>query len=111
MQFVKRLISSNLPASILLNINIPPLMKNEIKGIKITEQSDSHWEDRYEKRKDPFGRDYYWFAGEYHITADNLSSDDFALKSGYISVTPLQFNFSNSELIPKLRFFENIDLD
>jgi 5'-nucleotidase len=107
----KRILETGLPKGILLNVNVPTLPKNEIKGIKYTHQSKSVWEDFYEKRTDPFGRDYYWFSGEYITPDDDPDSDDSAIRDGYVSITPLHFQFTeynflenlkNSELFTKL---------
>ncbi len=86
-----------------LNINIPNLPIGKIKGIRITKMSDSYWTDKYEKRKDPFGRSYFWFAGEFNSKKDGLETDDSALDNGYISITPIHFNFTNSKFIDILK--------
>ena len=67
----KKLLKYDLPKGTLLNVNVPFLKKEQIKGIKITHHSSSIWSDKYEKRTDPFGRHYYWFSGEY-ITFDKI---------------------------------------
>jgi 5'-nucleotidase len=84
-----------LPHGTLLNVNIPALTYEDIKGIKITRHSNSYWDDFYEKRTDPFGRDYYWFSGIYKITDDGNDSDDVAIMDGYVSITPIHFDFTN----------------
>jgi len=55
------ILKNPLPTGTLLNINVPAITKDEIKGTKITRHSNSCWDDFYEKRIDPFGIDYYWF--------------------------------------------------
>lgn len=90
------------PKGTLLNVNIPAITKENIKGIQITKLSKSEWKDKYEKRTDPFGREYFWFSGEYHFEDNDLQTDDFALKSGYISITPIEYNFINSKFIDNL---------
>ena len=94
----------------LININIPYLPEDKIKGIKITSLSNSVWKDNYEKRKDPFGREYFWFAGEYLVFDKDLESDDNALANGFVSVTPVEFNFSNIEILNKMRNEINFNL-
>jgi len=95
-KILKMLANAELPKNLLLNVNIPCLNENEIKGIKITHLSKSKWIDSYQKRTDPFGREYYWFNGDYIVQDDNSSSDDNALKNGFVSITPLEINYNNS---------------
>lgn len=62
----------NIPESkkTLLNVNIPAISKEQIKGIQITQCCNTYWSDKYEKRIDSFGRPYYWFALEEYISND-----------------------------------------
>lgn len=90
----------------LLNLNIPALPKEKIKGIKITKCSNSFWNDKYERRFDPFGREYFWFAGEYCSNDNDPDTDDWALKNGYVSITPIRYSFTDFELMKKLQNWE-----
>ena len=101
-RYVGMLIKNPLPNDFLLNINVPALPDDEIKGSRITRQSNSIWADGYEKRTDPFGRDYYWFTGEYKSCDADPNTDDGALLEGYISVTPIYFNFTKEDAMQVL---------
>ncbi|MFH1051529.1 MAG: 5'/3'-nucleotidase SurE [bacterium] len=92
----------------LININVPDLPQEKIKGIKITRPSNATWKDWYEKRKDPFDRDYYWFSGEYIVTEEDLDTDDYALTQGYVSVSPIKLNLTDNKLIDVLKSNNNI---
>lgn len=100
------ILKNGLPKNCLLNVNVPVMEFDQIKGVKVTYPGKSIWRDAYEKRKDPFNREYFWFSGEFFIEDDAENSDDRALKEGYVSATPLQFNFSNTELFSKLKKME-----
>lgn len=89
----------------LLNINIPAIPKNQIRGIKFTRCSNSYWNDKYERRVDPFGREYFWFAGEY-VSKDDEESDDWAIRNGYVSITPISFNFTDFKLLEQMKKIE-----
>lgn len=102
----RKAIENKLPANCLLNINVPPIKKEEILGIKVARHSSSYWNDTYEMREDPFGRKYYWFAGEYCINDDSLDTDDFALASKYVTITPVHFDFTKYDMLDSLKFFE-----
>lgn len=103
LKIISQIQNLNFEKDTFLNINIPHLQNDKIKGVRITRMSDSFWSDKYEKRKDPFGRSYYWFSGQYNIIEDGLETDDSALDNGYISITPIHFNFTNSKYIDILK--------
>ncbi len=98
-----------LPRGTLLNVNVPSMPGDQIKGIKVTPHSKAIWNDRYEKRTDPFGREYFWFAGEYLVEKDGSEfSDDIAILNGYVSITPIHYNFTNYEALPVIKELEKI---
>jgi 5'-nucleotidase len=105
-KLAKYLLNNKLPERTLINVNVPAVEKEEIKGIKVTRQSKSVWRDSYEKRTDPFGRDYFWFAGEYRAQDQEPDTDDFALARNYVSVMPIRFEFTNNDFIGKLKNIE-----
>lgn len=79
----------------MLNINIPALPREEIKGVKWVRQGSFHqWTDRYEHRVSPFGVDYYWIDGT-ESQIPPAETDSFAMQEGYISVTPLSFDLTD----------------
>src|SRR5690606_29615384 len=100
-RIVTNLKNSDFGENFLLNVNIPYSNEREIKGIKVVEHSDTVWKDKYELRKDPFNREYYWFAGEYKISNFNPLTDDKALMDNYVTVTPLQYQLTNFSQLSK----------
>jgi len=96
-EIIKKFIENGFPPKTLININVPNT--DNPKGVRMTRLSNSVWRDKYERRQDPFGREYFWFSGEYIIKDKDLDSDDFALENNYISVTPVHFHFTNTRLI------------
>ncbi len=115
-KFTKKLVNflfsiKNLPSKTLLNINIPNVKENQIKGIKFTHQSDVKYRDIFIKRVDPRGRDYYWMDGEFEKVSDDDDSDYIAVKNNYISITPIQhdmtdynkLDYFNRFIYPKLQ--------
>jgi 5'-nucleotidase len=97
-----RMPSLGLPLDTLLNVNVPALPKERIKGFRITRQGHSGWEDSYECRKDPMGREYFWLSGNYHVRDLDHSSDEGALKAGYVSVTPVRYRLTNDDEVSRL---------
>ncbi|HEY3250024.1 MAG TPA: 5'/3'-nucleotidase SurE [Ignavibacteria bacterium] len=84
-----------LTSNTLLNINIPAVALSEIKGVKITKQGKSYWEDSFEVRADPNGRDYYWLTGKMVITDKTNDNDIIAIKDNYVSITPLHYDLTD----------------
>lgn len=102
-----RLDELNLPKDTLLNVNVPVLALEQIKGIKITRQGLSSWNDSYEKRQDPMGHDYYWIKGEYVFPEIvQPDADDIVVQQGFVSVTPIRFELTNLEVMKRLEFLE-----
>ncbi len=103
---VKNILDKKLQDNLFLNINIPSIPSEEIKGIKVTKVASSFWDDEYEKRVDPFGRTYYWFNGSYVYDEMDTDTDDVAIDNGYIAITPLQYSFTNMEQMDKIKILE-----
>lgn len=100
--FVERIISetlaNNLPKGTCLNVNIPKLKGDEIKGIKVCRQAKANWVEEFEERKDPYGRSYYWLTGKFvNFEPDSKDTDEWALANGYISIVPTQCDLTAYE--------------
>ncbi len=95
------------PEKTLLNINIPDLPEEKIKGVKITTQSDAKFKDYFLKRSDPRGRDYYWMDGEFVEITKCEESDYCTVKNGYISITPIQYDMTDYN---KIEYFKSWDI-
>ena len=86
-----------------LNLNFPDRPLNKVKGIKVCPQTQAIYKDWYEERVDPRGKPYFWLCG--YIPEENLSpkSDRAYLSKGYITLTPLNFDFTDKKLLAKLQ--------
>ncbi|MCH7817925.1 MAG: 5'/3'-nucleotidase SurE [Candidatus Marinimicrobia bacterium] len=105
-KFAKKLITiileKGLPVGTLLNVNVPNVPEEEIEGVMITRQGKAVYEEFFDKRTDPWGRSYYWMAGEKVKMKQDESVDDSAIFNNMVSVTPIQFDltdYANMELI------------
>ncbi|HPN38047.1 MAG TPA: 5'/3'-nucleotidase SurE [Melioribacteraceae bacterium] len=87
----------------MLNVNVPNLPENEIKGIKVTKQGLSKWDDIYEKRVDPYGKDYYWLTGSLVNSDTDLDRDQFAVINNYVAVTPIHFDLTDYTTYEKMK--------
>lgn len=91
---VHRVVEDGLPPGILLNVNIPPLPLAEIKGMKVTRQARSRWEESFAARKDPSDRPYYWLTGTFVNLDEREGTDVEAVEDGFVSVTPIQHDLT-----------------
>lgn len=84
-----------LPERVCLNINLPALPPEQIKGVRITRQDTGRLVEHFQHRVDPRERVYYWLA-EINERRDLESGTDFeALESGYISITPIHHDLTH----------------
>ncbi len=93
----------NLHEGTLLNMNIPNIPIKDIKGVKITKQGKSYWEDGFEVRKDPHGKEYYWLTGKMVYRDDSNEFDVAAVKDNYISITPLHFDLTDYRTFEEIK--------
>jgi len=56
-------LEKGMPAGTCLNVNIPAISDEGIKGVKVCRQSLGSWKERFDERVDPRGRDYFWITG------------------------------------------------
>lgn len=89
-----------LPAGILLNVNIPMLPADQLKGFRVTRQGLRVYRDRLDRRVDPRGRPYYWIGGDSPTGISEVGSDIGALADGYVSITPLQLDLTAYPAMP-----------
>lgn len=93
-------LKNGLPDGVVLNVNLPKLPK--IKGIKICRQAKAQWVEEFDKRTNPMGRDYYWLTGKFVNLDHGQDTDEWALEQGYVSVVPVQFDFTAHHAIQNL---------
>lgn len=92
-----------IPDNIVLNVNIPNVSKEEIKGIKVCRQAKANWVEAFDKRQNPQGRDYYWLSGEFVNLDNGNDTDEWALNNNYVSVVPTQFDLTAHKHIKTLK--------
>ncbi len=91
---VENALKNGMPNDICLNVNIPDVSAEAMKGIKVCRQGKAHWEDEFEVRLDPFGGEYYWLKGEFKNFDKGEDTDVWALNNHYVSVVPTQFDMT-----------------
>ncbi|HLQ31712.1 MAG TPA: 5'/3'-nucleotidase SurE, partial [Chloroflexota bacterium] len=78
----------------------PAVAESEIAGVEITRNSESRFEDIFEKRLDPRKRVYYWSAGVEQTYDLREGTDSAALRGNKISVTPIHFDMTAHAQVP-----------
>lgn len=107
-EIVANALSIGLGESLLLNVNIPKLPLEEIKGIKICRQAKGYWSEDFQKGTDPMGRDYYWLTGKYIYQDEGEDSDIWALENGYVSIVPVMYDLTHHTALSSLEHFSKL---
>ena len=101
-QIVSSLIQKKLDKHFLLNVNIPSVALELVKGVKVCRQAYAKYEEDFEERKDPHGKKYYWLTGDFVNFDEGKDTDVWALENNFVSVVPVQFDLTNYNLKSKL---------
>lgn len=99
---INQALDKGIPKGIALNVNIPPKQNEEIKGLKICRQANARWEEDFEQRLDPYGREYYWMLGNFINHDKGEDNDEWAIANNYISIVPCQFDLTGYYAINQL---------
>jgi 5'-nucleotidase len=84
-----------MPEGTLLNVNVPPLLEQEIKGVAVTRQGRAIWNDTFDVRRDPANKEYYWLTGALEESDEGLEFDQSAILKNYVSVTPIHYDLTD----------------
>lgn len=105
-QIIEKVISHEFPPYICLNVNVPDVSKEELKGIKMCKQANAFWEDRFDKRLDQFNNPYYWLTGNFEISENGEGTDLLAIEQGFASCVPTQFDMTSYSALELLKNWE-----
>jgi 5'-nucleotidase len=103
-RLIRRITSAeNFPRNTLLNINLPRLPAQEVKGVRVTRLGSRFFSDSLTRMKDPWGREIVWIGGGTITWTGGEDADHAAVAEGYISITPLHMDLTNYSLIETVR--------
>jgi 5'-nucleotidase len=108
-EVIQYVLETGLPDGICLNVNIPALPYEKIKGIRICSQANGYWKEEFEKRTDPNGAEYYWLTGFFHNREPEnggTGTDEWALKNSFVSVVPINTDLTAYDLLEKMKSLE-----
>ncbi len=95
-----------LPSGVSLNVNVPNLPSEEIRGVRVTRQGDLKFLERYDRRMDPRNHVYYWLCSSNPLPDADPDADSHALAQGYISVTPIHHDLTCYRMVEDLKKWE-----
>ena len=94
-KIIENIIEKGLPEGVCLNVNIPSVSHQEIKGIKICRQTKGMWKEEFVRRIDPHNGEYFWLTGTYFNQEENSEdTDEYVLRQGYVSVVPIRVDLT-----------------
>lgn len=92
---IQKILKQKMPKDVCLNVNIPDLKYEHIKGIKVCHQARANWIEELDERHDPSGKPYFWLTGKFdNYDKDKKDTDVWALDNNYVSVVPTQFDMT-----------------
>ncbi len=95
----KVLTVDDLPRNTLLNVNLPPIPGDKVRGVRVTSLGKRIYNESLSRMKDPWGREIFWIGGGQLDWTGGEGTDFKAIEDGFVSVTPLQVDLTNHKLL------------
>ncbi|MFO7526840.1 MAG: 5'/3'-nucleotidase SurE [Ignavibacteriaceae bacterium] len=99
----REVFEKGLPLGTMLNVNVPNIPEEKMSGILVTKQGKSKWDDIYEKRVDPYGRNYYWLTGNLLVVDSDAEIDQVAIQNNFVSITPIHFDLTDYKTFESMK--------
>ncbi len=87
------------PENTLLNVNLPPLPADQVKGVRLTRLGRRVYSNSLKPMEDPWGRRVFWIGGGQISWTGEADSDFQAIQEGYVSVTPLHLDLTHYTML------------
>jgi len=105
-EILEQMIDWPLSQGTCLNVNIPSIPLEQMKGVKVCRQTKGFWSEDFFERMHPHGKKYFWLTGEYlNCEPGAQDTDEWALKNGYIAVVPVQVDLTAYSELDQLKTF------
>lgn len=101
-KIASEVLNKGLSKGVALNVNFPPKRDENIKGIKICRQAKAHWEEEFDQRRDPYGRSYFWLAGNFVNNDKGEDTGVWAVDNNYVAVVPCQYDMTAHHAIAQI---------
>lgn len=99
----KQMIANPLPYDTLINVNVPNLQKNLVKGIKLTRQGRRTYNDSIQEVFSPREEKHYWIGGGAPLWKLGTDTDINAVEDGYVSISPIHLDLTNYNAMNSLK--------
>jgi 5'-nucleotidase len=106
LRIARLVLKHGLPPKVLLNVNVPSLALAEVKGIRVTRQGDSGYEEKFDLDSDSSSVPHYWRTGTYKMSDVVEGTDALALANGFVSLTPISFDLTSYEMLEDLTHWD-----
>jgi 5'-nucleotidase len=98
------LLKNGIPTKSCLNVNIPNVSIDKIKGIKICRQTQGKWVEEFDHRTNPSNKDYYWLTGRFsNFEPLAEDTDEWALENNYVSIVPMEVDLTSYHMLDELK--------
>lgn len=95
------MLDNEMPRFTCLNVNIPTGIP---KGIKICRQARGKWMEEYDKRTDPYAREYFWLTGSFmNFEEEARDTDLHALGKNYVSIVPVKVDMTAYDALDEMK--------
>ncbi|MEM6841329.1 MAG: 5'/3'-nucleotidase SurE [Bacteroidota bacterium] len=108
----KSALEHDFPSGVALNVNFPHKQNETIRGVKICRQAHAKWQEEFDQRYDPYGRRYFWMAGNFvnfdggEPARGEENNDQWAVDNNYVSVVPCQYDMTAYSAIAAIKNWE-----
>ncbi|HJZ55072.1 MAG TPA: 5'/3'-nucleotidase SurE, partial [Gemmataceae bacterium] len=105
-QVIEQILAKKPAAGTLFNVNIPVLERGPIRGVKLMPQNVTPYTEQFDRRVNPRGRTYFWTSPEFRCHEPHPDTDVTALAEGFITVTPLKFDLTDTARLREMQEWE-----
>ncbi|GAB4317443.1 MAG: 5'/3'-nucleotidase SurE [Bacteroidales bacterium] len=91
---IRNVLENGLPEGVCLNVNVPAVPFDQIKGLRVCRQAKGRWVEAFDHRIDPYQRNYYWLTGRFETEQETRDTDSWALANNWVSVVPIHYDFT-----------------
>ncbi len=106
-EFIPRLVAKvgveGLPRDVSLNVNVPNIPADKVRGVRLTRQGKLKCIDRYDRRTDPRNHSYYWLCNSYVEQDRDPDVDSNFLAAGFITVTPIHYDLTEYDMLMRMK--------
>lgn len=103
-QLVQRIVQlETLPAATLLNINLPGIPVDQVKGVRVVPLGSRFFRNSVTRHQDPWERDVYWIGGGEITWTGEVDTDHAVVREGYVAVTPLKLDLTDHAHLEMVR--------